>query len=203
MIEKMIKMANNELKEVLEKKFKLSTYLNKKEATLFYDSIEDYITRKKISINSLKNRIDETIEFLQFLDLKPVELLTTVRNYPSLIHANKRDLLDKYLLLGVLKDSKTHEEMRRNILINHPKYLIIGIKTLYARYKFLLEQDSKFMTRYYLLKMTNNEFNKTFRITNETLVATYPYTDKVIYELLELKENAIYKEKIANLKEGK
>ena len=132
-----------------------------------------------------------------------MELLTTVRNYPSLIHANKRDLLDKYLLLGVLKDSKTHEEMRRNILINHPKYLIIGIKTLYARYKFLLEQDSKFMTRYYLLKMTNNEFNKTFRITNETLVATYPYSDKVLYELLELKENAIYKEKIANLKEGK
>lgn len=192
---------DEEAKKFLEEKLNLSEFLSKEAIDEFYSSMQRYLKKKRIYKNSLSYRLDETIEFLEFLDLEYLDILTTIKNYPSILHANKKDFLEKYLLLGVIKDPKTNEEIRKDILVNHSKYLIIGFKTLYARYKYLVENEEA-LTKYYLLKMTNKEFENTFKRSNEVLISEYPCDDNVLNELLDLEENAIFKEKINEKKSG-
>ena len=192
---------DEEAKKFLEEKLNLSEFLSKEAIDEFYSSMQRYLKKKRIYKNSLSYRLDETIEFLEFLDLEYLDILTIIKNYPSVLHANKKDFLEKYLLLGVIKDPHTNEGIRKDILVNHSKYLIIGFKTLYARYKYLVENGEP-LTKYYLLKMTNKEFENTFKRSNEVLISEYPCDDNVLNELLDLEENAIFKEKINEKKSG-
>ena len=192
---------DDETKKILEKKLKLTEFLSDEEIEEFYSSIQKYLKKKGIYKNSLLYRLDETIDFLKFLNLEYIDILTTIKNYPSILHANKKDFFKKYLLLGVLKDPKTNEEIRKDILVNHSKYLIMGFKTLYARYKFLIN-NKEHLTKYYLIKKTNKEFENTFNKPNEVLIKEYPCGNDVLNELLDLEENAIFKKKIKEEKSG-
>ena len=189
---------DEETKKFLEEKLNLSSFLTSDGIAAFYNAMQKYLEKKRIYKNALSSYIDETINLLKFLDLDYQEILLTIRNYPSILHADKQAFFTKYLLLAGLKDNETNEIIRKDILINHPKYLIIGFETLYARYKCLLEQDPKYMTKYFLLKMTNNEFENTFKKSKEILIAEYPIKANVLAELLDLKGNEIFKEKIQN-----
>ena len=185
---------DNRVKDLLEEKLNFTKYITASEKDYFYSILAKYLKKKKVYMNDFQNKLNETIQFLTFLDFNEQEIVTIIRHYPAILHTNKKDYFLKYLILASLIDN----DLRKELVIHYPKYLIIGLKTLYARYEYLTTQKRKYQTKYYLLKMTNNEFKNTFGISHETLLAMYPYSDDKIEYFLNLPENIVYKE---NLKE--
>ncbi len=187
---------NEESKKYLEKRLNLKKYYNSKQIDEFYDSLDKYVIKRKIYLNDLTDCLDEGLDYLNLLGFNFAESIEIFKNYPPIIHVNKRDFLTKYLLLACLKE-KDGTLIRKEIVLYNPKYLIIGLKTLYARYKFFLEQQrSKYLTKYYLLKMTNQEFKNTFDLGMDEVIETYPFDETVIKEFLDWPENKEIKENI-------
>ena len=176
------------IKEVLEEKLNISVFLNEAAQESIITNIYNYCLSKRMYRESLANHLDQTIDFLQKLHFEQEEILAAINNSPSLIHANKQDMFAKYLILSVL-DNTPLKSTRKELLVNRPKYYIIGIQTLYARYKFLSDKGSNYISKWYLLKMTNKEFEDCFGVSQESLTTMYPYDSNCILELLQLEGN--------------
>lgn len=189
------------IKDLLEEKLCLSKYLTPENINTFYNAMNQYFKQKRFSYSYFANLLNTTIDFCQFLDLSFGEIIGIINNHPAIIHANKEELLAKYLLLAVLPD-ENEKSVRRDILLNHPKYLIVGLSTMYARYSYLSAHDmGNNISKYYLLKMTNKEFENTFKISAEQLKAEYPTPDtlELIQKLLAWPENVDLKAKIEKM----
>ena len=184
------------LKQVLEDKLFLSLFLTYEEIEAFYLSIEKYLDKKRIYIEAFTNKLEETTKMLQELDLTQDEIIHVIKVFPSIIHANKTDFFAKYLLLVVL-NTETND-VRKSILLSRPKDYIIGISTLYARYAFLLNYHPDCLKRYNILKMTNLEFERAFKISTERLHSEYPYDSSLITTFLNLHGNENIKAIIDN-----
>lgn len=186
---------DDNVKKLLEDKLNLSIYLNSAQISAFYNSIEKYLSKKRIYFDRFASNLDELIIFLNELGFEHLEIIQIIKDNPSLMHANKNDLLAKYLLLVVLGVSNNGKQIREEILINNPKYYVIGINTLYARLMFLGKKQ-EYLTKWYLLKMTNKEFENRFGISNEELLALYPYDNSKLYDFLDLPGNEQIKNRI-------
>ena len=186
---------DDNVKKLLEDKLNLSIYLNSAQISAFYNSIEKYLSKKRIYFDRFASNLDELIIFLNELGFEHLEIIQIIKDNPSLMHANKNDLLAKYLLLVVLGVSNNGKQIREEILINNPKYYVIGINTLYARLMFLGKKQ-EYLTKWYLLKMTNKEFENRIRISNEELLALYPYDNSKLYDFLDLPGNEQIKNRI-------
>ena len=188
---------NNDYQKTLNEKLLLNEYLNTEEIKTFYEAIDKFLSRKKINMAAFIRRLDETLELLKFLDFEYYDCLKIIAHYPSIVQANKKDYFTKYLILASLGiNEETKQEYRNEIMIEHSKYMIIGHKTLYARFRFLENRGSKYLTRYYLLKMTNQEFHNTFRLANDELIAKYPFNDDAFNYLLKMPENKKFEAKV-------
>lgn len=157
------------------------------------NTIKDYSRSKKISSKMINNELSSAIDFLTKLGLTNDEILTAIGTSPYIIATNKKDLLAKYLILSILVDPKTNKSIRKELLINYPKYYILGIHTLYSRFKYLTEKSLP-ITKWHLLKMTNTEFLNRFSLTQKELMKMYPYDDSKIKELFNLPGNEELKE---------
>lgn len=182
--------------QILEEKLNLSIFLRPDQIELFYNSIDKYLSSKRKSAESFEILLNETIIFLEELGFNTQEIIYIIWNHNSIIHANKKDFLAKYLLLAVLPNDE-----RRSILINNPKYFVVGISNLYARFKYLenlsLRGDKNYFSKWHLLKMTNNEWENKFGISVQDLECLYPYDKLKIDEFLNWPQNEMIKEKIS------
>ena len=193
---------SEDIRKLLEDKLLLTKYLTSDNIDSFYNVMSQYFTKKRFSYSYFSDLLHATGEFLRFLYFSPAEIIQIIANHPAIIHANKKDLLAKYLLIAILKD-ENQKLIRRDILLNHPKYLLGGIHLLYARYNYLIHNgldDS--ISKYHLLKMTNAEFAKTFKISSEQLKAEYPLDDitLLINDLAKWPENQQIGQKIQKYK---
>ena len=104
-------------------------------------------------------------------------------------------------MLAEIVSWRTGELARMNILINHPKDLMTGIDTIYARISFLSSDSGKALlrnegiTRRKILKVTHTEFEDMYRISKEQLLNLFPFTDEALKEIMGLKANREYVEK--------
>lgn len=192
---------NESTQKILKERLNFKSCFNSQETNEFINSVQEYLKRKEMNVNTFLRRIDETLELFNFLDFNYHDTLVTIMHYPSIVQANKKDYLTKYLILGSLGiDEENNEEYRKEIMVEHTKYLIIGHKNLYARYKFLVQKSTKYLTRYYLLKMTNQEFYNTFKMNSDELIKQYPFNDVAFEEILKLPENEKYYHKVQERK---
>ena len=188
-------------KNILEDKLNISCFLNEEEQNVFCKQIYSYIYPRIMTNTILISYLDETITFLQKLDFSHEDIISTLYNSPSLLQANKRDMLSKYLMLSPIVDSNG-KKIRKDIMINSPKHLVRSASSIYARIIYLLNIGLSSITKWYVLKMTNKEFEERFHITNDELMKMYPYDDSKINELLEWPGNEEIKEKITQSRVG-
>lgn len=191
-------MQREEIEKTLEELFDLSKIVSKSEQQKILDILQKYCEDKRVYNKVLTYHLQNTIEFLTLLNFSKLEMITAIKNGPTIIHANKKDLLAKYLLLASLKETKSSEVVRKDLLINYPKYYVIGISTMYARMKYLAKLGEKSITKWHVMKMTNKEFENRFGFSQEKLIENYPYDETKMDELLNLPGNEKIK---ANLKE--
>ena len=160
------------LKSILNDKLFLEQFLNELEIEKFYEIISGYLKNRSTEETFLKN-IDETISFFVLVGVDYRDMLISIMNWPAIIHANKEELFIKFLMLAEIVSWRTGELARMNILINHPKDLMTGIDTIYARISFLSSDSGKALlrnegiTRRKILKVTHTEFEDMYRISKE------------------------------------
>ena len=130
----------------IDEKLFLLEHLTKDECVKFREKIEKYLNNRSSKETFFKN-LDGTVEFLEKIGLNYHEIIMCIFNWPSIIHSDKNDLLYKYLVLGIPKRYNLSDIDRDDILVNHPKDLMTGIDTVYARIMFFLSEESKDVTR--------------------------------------------------------
>jgi hypothetical protein len=143
----------------------------------------------------LSYRLEETIIFLQELDLTLEEITSAIKNSPSLLHANKKDMLSKYLVLVYL-DEHLNQPIRKQTLIENTKYYVIGLSTIYARIMYLQEYNPNEISKWHVLKMTNKEFETKFNVNTDQLKLDYPFDDQAFMHVLDHPDNEEIKNKI-------
>ena len=189
-----------ELKRVLNEKLFLEQFLNEKEIEKFYAMVSHYLLNRSTQGTFLKN-IDATIEFFEMVGVNYRDMLTSMMNWPAIIHSNKDELLIKFMLLADVVSFRTGELARYNILINHPKDLMTGIDTIYARLCYLQSDHAKILlrnegiTRRKVLKVTHSEFEEMYRINKEDLLSRYPFTPEALEDIMSWESNREFVEK--------
>ncbi len=189
-----------DLKNILEEKLFLSQFLDEKEKEHFFAVISHYLLNRSAIETFLKN-IDDTISFFEMVNVDYRDMLISIMNWPAIIHANKEELFIKFLLLANVVSWRTGELARYNILINHPKDLMTGIDTIYARICYLQSEHAKILlrneglTRRKILKVTHTEFEEMYRIKKEDLLSKYPFTAEAIREVMDWESNREFVEK--------
>lgn len=191
---------SEELKRILNEKLFLEQFLNEDEINKFYAMISHYLLNRSTKETFLKN-IDATIEFFELVGVDYRDMLISMMNWPAIIHSNKEELFIKFLLLADVVSWRTGELARYNILINHPKDLMTGIDTMYARLCYLQSEHAKVLlrneglTRRKILKVTHTEFEEMYKIKKEDLLAKYPFTKEALKEVMEWESNREFVEK--------
>jgi hypothetical protein len=191
---------SEDIKRILTEKLFLEQFLNEKEIEKFYAMIEHYLLNRSTTETFLKN-IDATIQFFELVGVDYRGMLTSMMNWPAIIHANKDELLIKFMLLADVVSFRTGELARYNILINHPKDLMTGIETIYARLCYLQSEQGKIMlrnegiTRRKVLKVTHSEFEEIYRIKKEDLLERYPFTPDALEDIMHWESNREFVEK--------
>ena len=191
---------SEDIKRILTEKLFLEQFLNEKEIEKFYAMIEHYLLNRSTTETFLKN-IDATIQFFELVGVDYRGMLTSMMNWPAIIHANKDELLIKFMLLADVVSFRTGELARYNILINHPKDLMTGIETIYARLCYLQSEQGKIMlrnegiTRRKVLKVTHSEFEEIYRIKKEDLLERYPFTPDALEDIMRWESNREFVEK--------
>ena len=128
-------------------------------------------------------------------------MLISMMNWPAIIHSNKEELFIKFLMLANVVSWRTGELARYNILINHPKDLMTGIDTIYARLCYLQTDHAKIMlrneglTRRKILKVTHSEFEEMYKINKEDLLSNYPFTPEALKEIMSWESNREFVER--------
>lgn len=191
---------SEDLKQILNNKLFLEQFLNEKEIEKFYAMISHYLLNRSTQETFLKN-IDETISFFELVGVDYRDMLISIMNWPAIIHSNKEELFIKFLMLANVVSWRTGELARYNILINHPKDLMTGIDTIYARLTYLQTEHAKVMlrneglTRRKILKVTHTEFEEMYRINKEDLLTTYPFTPEALKEIMSWESNREFVER--------
>ena len=191
---------SDELKRILNEKLFLEQFLNKDEIDKFYAMISHYLLNRSTQETFLKN-IDETISFYELVGVDYRDMLISMMNWPAIIHSNKEELFIKFLLLANVVSWRTGELARYNILINHPKDLMTGVDTVYARLCYLQSENAKILlrneglTRRKILKVTHNEFEEMYKISKEDLLSRYPFTSEALNEVMRWESNREFVEK--------
>lgn len=177
----------------IEKRLFVSTLLSAEKANNFYNTIAKYLSNRSRVITFLEN-LDKTIQFYELMGFTYEKMLFSIERWPSIIHAQKEDLLYKYLLLGKLVNSNGLPG-RDDIVLNSPKDLMTGLDTLYARTMYFLSDISKGVvrteniTRRKLLKITNEEFMKSYFVSKEELLKMFPFDYSCMAEVMSWPEN--------------
>ena len=188
------------LKTILNNKLFLEQFLSELEIEKFYETISGYLKNRSAEETFLKN-IDETISFYELVGVDYRDMLISIMNWPAIIHANKEEIFIKFLMLAEIVSWRTGELARMNILINHPKDLMTGIDTIYARLSFLSSNSGKALlrnegiTRRKILKVTHSEFAEMYKIGKKELLELFPFTEEALKEIMSLKANREYVEK--------
>ena len=191
---------STKIKIYLEEYLHLSNYYNSEQIQKFYEKILNG-SFKRMTEDKILEYIETFIDLFQLLDFNEFEIITAINNEPSLLHADKYDLLSKYLILSKVVD-KDGICCRDDIFINHPKDLRISLKLLYARIMFLINNQDVMrnsnITRRKVLKITNEEFRKIYcrNITNDELISLYPFNSEDYQNIFNWPENLHIKEKI-------
>lgn len=182
-------MNNNE-KQILDNILNLTKNLNDVELEQFYMIMENYLKSRSLietvfyNLNMLKSCLEE-----EGLDEK--EIIYAIMNNPSYIHADKADLSLCFAIISVIQDSKTGNYMKDDIIINNGKLLRGNASLLYARVKHIMHlidtEDpilrNKYITIRKVLKITNQEFENTYKMSKEDLLSRYPFVFGSIEEI--------------------
>lgn len=193
---------NKEVKQMLEEKLFLSSFLDEKEKERFYQAINSYL-KNRSSIETVAKNLDELKDLYEILSIDYKSMLNSIVVWPAIIHTNKQDLLYKYLISDVVVNSEGIK-VRDDILINHPKWFMTSLSLIYARVMFFLNEESNSVTRKNnitskkIFRITNDEFLETYGITKEKLITNFPISEEGLLEILSWEEN---KEIYENLKE--
>lgn len=184
-----------QIDNLLEEKLVYSEFLSATNRQKMCEIIFNYCTNKRVSMTILSYRLEETIIFLQELDLTLEEITSAIKNSPSLLHANKKDMLSKYLVLVYL-DEHLNQPIRKQRLIENTKYYVIGLSTIYARIMYLQEHNPNEISKWHVLKMTNKEFETKFNVNTDQLKLDYPFDDQAFMHVLDHPDNEEIKNKI-------
>lgn len=191
---------SEDLKNILKEKLFLEQFLDEREIEKFYAMVSHYLLNRSTQETFLKN-IDATIEFFELVGVDYRDMLISMMNWPAIIHSNKEELFIKFMLLSDVVSFRTGELARYNILINHPKDLMTGIDTIYARLCYLQSEDAKVLlrneglTRRKILKVTHSEFEDMYKISKEDLLSQYPFTVDALNEIKSWESNREFVEK--------
>lgn len=191
---------SEDLKNILKEKLFLEQFLDEREIEKFYAMVSHYLLNRSTQETFLKN-IDATIEFFELVGVDYRDMLISMMNWPAIIHSNKKELFIKFMLLSDVVSFRTGELARYNILINHPKDLMTGIDTIYARLCYLQSEHAKVLlrneglTRRKILKVTHSEFEDMYKISKEDLLSQYPFTGDALNEIKSWESNREFVEK--------
>ena len=191
---------SEDLKNILKEKLFLEQFLDEREIEKFYAMVSHYLLNRSTQETFLKN-IDATIEFFELVGVDYRDMLISMMNWPAIIHSNKEELFIKFMLLSDVVSFRTGELDRYNILINHPKDLMTGIDTIYARLCYLQSEHAKVLlrneglTRRKILKVTHSEFEDMYKISKEDLLSQYPFTGDALNEIKSWESNREFVEK--------
>ena len=191
---------SEDLKKVLNDKLFLEQFLDEKEIEKFYAMISHYLLNRSTKDTFLKN-IDETISFFELVGVDYRDMLISMMNWPAIIHSNKEELFIKFLMLANVVSFRAGELARYNILINHPKDLMTGIDTIYARLCYLQTEHAKVLlrneglTRRKILKVTHTEFEEMYKINKEELLSKFPFTKEALKDIMSWESNREFVEK--------
>ena len=191
------------IKNKLEELLFLKEFLSPEEEESFYVMVETYL-KNRSSIDTFYSNLKETIHFYETIGIETKDMLHSIMLFPSIIHANKDDLLFKYMLLFKIKKPETGLTSRNEIIINHPKDLMTGAETIYSRIYFLSENAENYrtndITRRKVLKTTSAEFKETYGLSKEELLQKYPLTPQIVESIINLPQN---KELVQKYEENK
>ncbi len=169
------------LKMELDKRLFLDQFVTPEVKETFFSIIEKYLGNRS-RIETFLNNLDGTIEFYELIGIDYADMISSIMNWPAIIHADKKELFVKYLLLADVVSWRTGELARENILVNHPKDLMTGVDTIYARIAYLSTDNGTLLlrnenlTRRKILKVTHNEFEEMYHIDKERLLERFPLT---------------------------
>ena len=182
------------LKQYLSDRLCLDQFITSEEKKNFFAIISHYLLNRSTIETFIKN-LEETVLFYEFVGVSYTDMIRSICNWPAVIHANKEELFIKYLLLADVVSYRTGELARDNILINHPKDLMTGLDTIYARIRFLQSEDAEVflrnerITRRKVLKITHSEFEEIYRVDKESLLKMYPFTPDALEDIKEWELN--------------
>ena len=108
---------------------------------------------------TLKNNIDKYIEFCTNIGMCELDIITSIKNFPSIIHTFDDDFVDKFVIMSVAENETNN--LRKEKLINNPRAFTIDIETIFARYSLMMKLNYP-ITWNNLVKATNVEFAKIF-----------------------------------------
>ena len=188
--------------KILEEKLFLSSFLDEKKCVEFYQMISNYL-KNRSSLETFAKNLDDLKDLYEILNIDHKSMLNSIMIWPAIIHANKQELLYKYLVSTTVVDSKGFSA-RKDILINHPKWFMISLSLLYARVMFFLNEESNNVTRKSTItsrkvfRVTNDEFLISYGLTKEKLIQKYPINEEGLKDILSWEEN---REIAENLKE--
>ena len=107
----------------------------------------------------LSENIDKYKEFCKRVGLTEIEIIESIKNFPSILHTFDDEFVDKFVILSVVENKEN--TLRKEKLIKNPRAYTIDIKTIFARYQLM--QKLKYpITWSNLVKATNNEFASIF-----------------------------------------
>ena len=193
---------NKDVMKILEEKLFLSSFLDEKKCVEFYQMISNYL-KNRSSLETFAKNLDDLKDLYEILNIDHKSMLNSIMIWPAIIHANKQELLYKYLVSTTVVDSKGFSA-RKDILINHPKWFMISLSLLYARVMFFLIEESNNVTRKSTItsrkvfRVTNDEFLISYGLTKEKLIQKYPINEEGLKDILSWEEN---REIAENLKE--
>ncbi len=193
---------NKDVMKILEEKLFLSSFLDEKKCVEFYQMISNYL-KNRSSLETFAKNLDDLKDLYEILNIDHKSMLNSIMIWPAIIHANKQELLYKYLVSTTVVDSKGFSA-RKDILINHPKWFMISLSLLYARVMFFLNEESNNVTRKSTItsrkvfRVTNDEFLISYGLTKEKLIQKYPINEEGLKDILSWEEN---REIAENLKE--
>lgn len=162
----------------------------------FYSAMVNYITTVRRSVETFERNVGEIVEVFSNFGYDNNEIMSMLTKEPSLLHANKNDILWRMLLLGKVIDTKTGKSVRENYLIQNPRILRISQDIMYARIKYLEStvgaaylRKNTHLTARQITKITHNEFSKYYQVDKNELLNMYPFDNNAQLEVVSWEEN--------------
>ncbi len=186
--------------QILEEKLFLSSFLDEKKCNEFYQTISNYL-KNRSSLETFAKNLDELKDLYEILSIDYKSMLNSIVVWPAIIHANKQELLYKYLVSAAVVDSYGICA-RKDILINHPKWFMTSLSLIYARVMFFLNEESNNVTRKNeitsrkIFRITNDDFLKSYGLNKEELIKKYPINEEGLKNILSWEENTEIYEKL-------